>query len=40
MKNVPEKSRKPMNKKLIINNEEDKYYAQKILKSYFIELQV
>lgn len=33
-------SRKPMNKRLIINNEEDMYYAQKILKSYFIELQV
>lgn len=33
-------SRKPMNKRLIINNEEDMYYARKILKSYFIELQV
>ena len=33
-------SRKSMNKRLIINNEEDMYYARKILKSYFIELQV
>ncbi|MGN1000323.1 MAG: hypothetical protein ACI4OG_00090 [Bacilli bacterium] len=37
---VAERSRKPMNKRLIINNEEDMYYAQKILKSYFMELQV
>lgn len=37
---VAERNRKPMNKRLIINNEEDIYYAQKILKSYFIELQV
>ena len=40
MEDVPEKSRKPMNKKLIITSEEDMYYAQSILKNYFVELQV
>lgn len=40
LEDVPEKSRKPMNKKLIITNEEDMYYAQSILKNYFVELQV
>ena len=29
-----------MNKRLIINNEEDMYYTKRILKSCFIELQV
>lgn len=37
---VTEKSRKSMNKRLVINNEEDMYYAQRILKIYFIELKV
>ena len=40
LEDVPEKSRKPMNKQLIITSEEDMYYAQKILKNYFMELQV
>lgn len=40
MEDVPENSRKPMNKKLIITNEEDMYYAQRILKNYFMELQL
>lgn len=37
---VAETSRKPMNKRLIINSEEDMDYVQKILKSYFVELQL
>lgn len=40
LEDVLEKSRKPMNKKLIITNEEDMYYAQSILKNYFVELQM
>lgn len=40
LEDVPENSRKSMKKKLIITSEEDMYYAQKILKNYFIELQL